>query len=167
MKIGYLCALLVSLTGCGELATDDATSAASSRGEDDAVVDTGSAGEPCVADGPVHAFSSSDDVRARVTGIWRMCTGTKIALSPRDAEGFALTKTDVEFLFPLADGGLGEADDSSVIGTFDVEGNGPWQVLFVVGASTSTFDAQVSEDGRILNLDDASRGVRSTFVRAR
>jgi len=165
MKIGYLCALLVSLAACGDIiATDDPALAAASTGGGDATVVPR---EPCAFDGPVHVFSSSDDVRARLAGTWRMCSGTKIARSPRDAEGFVLTKEDIEFCFPLADGGLGEVDDTSASGTFDVEGSGPWEVLFVVGSSTSTFAAQVSEDGQILNLDDASRGVRSTFVRAR
>ena len=160
--------LLAWVAGCGEtLATNDATLTAASTGVDASVVDAGVTTESCIVDRPMHVFTSSDDVWARLSGTWQMCTGAKIANSPRDAEGFRLTETGIRFLFPRADGGLRESDDWSAIGTFDVDGSGPWQVRFVVDFTTSTFDPQISEDGWVLDMDDASRGVRSTFVRVR
>ena len=155
---------LAIVSGCDE---DAIQALPRAGGLDASVPDVVDAGQPCAIAGSPRSFASTDDVRSRLVGTWRACDGVKVAHSPLDTEGIALTDENVHFLHPTPTGDLDGRPDFQANGALDVEGHGPWQVVFRVDFTTTTLDVHVSENGSVLVLDDVTRDVSSTFVRVR
>ena len=165
MKIGYVPIVAMFLVAC----TDDALVVGTSDvGAAPGSVDAKAPGEACAILDEGDVFASSDDVRSKVSGTWRQCGGAKIGISPLDTEGLRLTAQAVHFLRVDAAGDLAGSDDYFANGILEIANiDGGWQVVFDLVVRASAFRVRVSADGSRLFLDDVTRGVQSTFVRAR
>lgn len=117
--------------------------------------------------GTPHAYTSAADVGARITGKWKICSGS--IASPADTAGVRFSTTDAHFLV-AGSGGLVEVPSwdyertLEIIDTTMMNGAGSYQIN-LSAAGTNMYSSRISESGERLELDEGTSGKKVSYLR--
>jgi hypothetical protein len=117
--------------------------------------------------GPVHDYTSIADTEARTAGTWLLCSGG--ISSPADTAGLELSPGKAQFL-TKAGGSLvpGSGDYQRTVEILDttaMNGAGSYQINLSTAVGTNMYLSRTSEDGRFLEMNEATSGKQARYVR--
>lgn len=120
--------------------------------------------------GTAHAYTSIADVRDRIAGSWKVCSGG--ITSPTDAKGLELATPKAYYLVDSPTGLVRKPTwdyerDVAILDTTMMNGPGHYQINLSSGGGTNMYSSKVSEDGTRLELDEGTSGKRVSLVRVR
>lgn len=118
--------------------------------------------------GPVHAYTSISDTEARIAGTWLLCSG-RIG-SPGDTGGIELSPGKARFLVKEGETLAPRADAAyersvAFIDTSGMNGTGSYQMNLSSGVGTNMYSTRTSEDGKFLELNEATSALQARYVR--
>ncbi len=118
--------------------------------------------------GAVHAYSSIADTESRVAGMWLLCSG-RIG-SPGDTAGLEIAAGKAHFLVKTGDALVASSDAPyertvSFVDTTGMNGAGSYQINLDSGIGTNMYFSRTSEDGKFLELNEATSGLQARYVR--
>jgi len=134
-------------------------------------LDTGGGGPKLPAcetpTGPVHTYTSVADTEARLAGTWLLCSGG--IGSPADTGGLELSPGKARFLVREGDALSPRADAAyersvAFIDTTAMNGPGTYQ-MNLTGVGTNMYSTRTSEDGKFLELNEATSAKQARYVR--
>jgi hypothetical protein len=118
--------------------------------------------------GPIHEFTSIADTQARLAGTWLLCSGG--IGSPADTGGIELAADQAHFLVKsgatLVRGAGADYDRTvSFVDTTAMNGPGSYQMNLQGAAGMNMYFSRTSEDGKFLELNEATSAKQARYVR--